>query len=172
MRQSSKRVTIRDVAPKAGISIATVSNSLSGRQVGISPATSRLVEERDGSLDDETICITDVPQGYLTEEREVEAGRQAARMLLSRGQPPTAILAVNDLMAAGVLRGAREPDLEVPKDVSVVGFDDVATSRIAQPTLTTLSLPTRRARSGAHRPAHRRATHEPPTGRGPDHGRA
>jgi DNA-binding LacI/PurR family transcriptional regulator len=98
-------------------------------------------EERGGSLDEETISIPDVPLGYLTEEGEIEAGRQAAMALLSRSEPPTAIVAVNDLMAVGDLCGARELNLQVPQDLSVVGFDDVAVSRIVQPTLTTLSLP-------------------------------
>jgi DNA-binding LacI/PurR family transcriptional regulator len=45
------------------------------------------------------------------------------------------------MLAVGVLRGARELNLRVPEELSVVGFDDLAVSRIAQPTLTTLSLP-------------------------------
>jgi len=98
-------------------------------------------EERGGSLDDEMVYVHEIPSGYLTEEGEIEAGRRAAMVLLSRRDPPTAIVAVNDMLAVGVLRGARELSLQVPQDVSVVGFDDLAVSRIAQPTLTTLSLP-------------------------------
>ena len=98
-------------------------------------------EGHGASLDDAMIHVHQIPSGYLTEEGEIEAGRRAAMVLLSRSEPPTAIVAVNDMLAVGVLRGARELNLLVPQNLSVVGFDDLVVSRIVQPTLTTLSLP-------------------------------
>jgi DNA-binding LacI/PurR family transcriptional regulator len=99
------------------------------------------LEERGGSLPEDLVYMHGVPSGHLDEVGEIEAGRRAAMVLLSNGDRPTAIVAVNDMLAVGVLHGARELRLRVPDDVSVVGFDDLAVSRIAQPALTTLSLP-------------------------------
>jgi LacI family transcriptional regulator len=68
-------------------------------------------------------------------------GYEAARALLALPEPPTAIFAVNDLAAAGVIRAVREAGLEVPQDVSVVGFNDLSTVAPTTPSLTTLHLP-------------------------------
>jgi LacI family transcriptional regulator len=68
-----------------------------------------------------------------------EDGYQAAQDLLRRTPPPTAVIAVNDLLALGVLRAAADLGLRIPKDVSVVGYDDVATSRYLVPRLTSVS---------------------------------
>ncbi len=97
-------------------------------------------EKLGGSIEADLIHVQEVASGYLTEEGEIEAGRRAAMVLLSRVEAPTVIVAVNDMMAVGILRGARELSVRVPADVSVVGFDDLAVARIVQPSLTTLSL--------------------------------
>ncbi len=70
-----------------------------------------------------------------------EDGLAAARNLLSGPNPPTAIVALNDLLALGTLRAAEELGLGVPEDVSVVGFDDIASARLVTPSLTTLHQP-------------------------------
>jgi LacI family transcriptional regulator len=70
-----------------------------------------------------------------------EAGRAAARVLLDRPDPPTAIFANYDVLAIGALRGIREAGLRVPEDVSVVGFDDIEQASFAHPTLTTIAQP-------------------------------
>lgn len=72
---------------------------------------------------------------------EVRGGRHAARRLLALAQPPTAILAFNDNMAAGVLQAAREQRLELPRDLSVVGFDDADHAALVTPALTTVRQP-------------------------------
>ena len=54
---------------------------------------------------------------------------------------PTAIFAMSDPMAIGALRAARERGLEVPADLSVVGFDDVEMASMVTPALTTVSQP-------------------------------
>lgn len=64
-------------------------------------------------------------------------GYQAAVSLLSR-DPPTAIFAGNDMIGIGVLRAAAERNICVPRDLSVVGFDDIEMSRYVYPALTTV----------------------------------
>lgn len=68
-------------------------------------------------------------------------GYDAMRRLLALPDPPTAVFAVNDLAAAGAMRAVREAGLEVPDDVSLVGFNDLATVTPTVPGLTTLHLP-------------------------------
>ena len=69
----------------------------------------------------------------------LEDGYQAALQLLGRAPQPTAVLAVNDLMAIGVLRAAGDLGLRVPKDLSLVSFDDIAVAQYLVPRLTTAS---------------------------------
>lgn len=68
-------------------------------------------------------------------------GYAAMRRLLALPDPPTAVFAVNDLAAAGAIRAIREAGLDVPHDVSVVGFNDLSTVASTMPSLTTLQLP-------------------------------
>jgi DNA-binding LacI/PurR family transcriptional regulator len=74
-----------------------------------------------------------------------EAGFQAAKELLSRGVAFDAIVAASDLIAIGALRALRESGIEVPRQVSVTGFDDIPTASLANPPLTTVMQDTRRA---------------------------
>lgn len=68
---------------------------------------------------------------YLVQcETTMLDGYQAALRLLRQDEPPTAIFAINDFMALGVLQAAAEAGLRVPQDLSVAGFDNVS---IAQP---------------------------------------
>lgn len=60
--------------------------------------------------------------------------------LLSGEDPPTAIFCANDLMASGALDAARFLGLEVPRDLSVIGYDDQELSRYTMPPLTTVVL--------------------------------
>jgi DNA-binding LacI/PurR family transcriptional regulator len=74
-----------------------------------------------------------------------EAGFQAAKELLSRGVAFDAIVAASDLIAIGALRALQESGIEVPRQVSVTGFDDIPTASLANPPLTTVMQDTRRA---------------------------
>jgi len=78
-----------------------------------------------------------VEQGLFTRP----SGYEAANRMFDKGWGPTAILSQNDDMAVGTLMAARERGLDVPKDVSVVGFDDSEVSRITWPTITTIHQP-------------------------------
>ena len=63
----------------------------------------------------------------------------AAEEILRLADRPTAVFAANDLEALGVLEAARQLGLQVPGDLSVVGFDDSLLATTASPRLTTVS---------------------------------
>jgi DNA-binding LacI/PurR family transcriptional regulator len=75
-----------------------------------------------------------VEPGDMTEE----GGYRATVRLLSRPDRPTAVLAVNDITAVGVLSAADELGLRVPRDLSVVGYDDTSIARLRHVWLTTV----------------------------------
>jgi len=70
-----------------------------------------------------------------------EVGFPAAKELLARREPFTALFAYNDISAIGALWALREAGLRVPQDVSVVGFDDIPGAAFANPGLTTVRQP-------------------------------
>lgn len=67
-----------------------------------------------------------------------ESGYRTTRQLLELAEPPTAVFAASDLMAAGALRAANELGVRVPEDLAVVGFDDITVAALIQPALTTI----------------------------------
>jgi DNA-binding LacI/PurR family transcriptional regulator len=71
---------------------------------------------------------------------DVAGGRAALAELLDRDDPPTGVICGSDVMAIGVLQEAGERGLNVPGDLSVVGFDGIA-SEWTQPRLTTIEQP-------------------------------
>jgi DNA-binding LacI/PurR family transcriptional regulator len=74
-----------------------------------------------------------------------EAGRAAALKLLQQDVPFDGIFATSDLAAIGAMRALHEAGLDVPGDVSIVGYDDLAAARMAEPPLTTIAQDTRLA---------------------------
>ena len=70
-----------------------------------------------------------------------EPARLATLELLRRSEPPTAILAMTDALALGVLQAAGELEVPVPERLSVVGFDDTPAAVLAHPPLTTVAQP-------------------------------
>jgi DNA-binding LacI/PurR family transcriptional regulator len=70
-----------------------------------------------------------------------EPARRAARDLLTGERPPTAILAMSDVLALGALQAADELGVAVPTELSVVGFDDSPAASLAKPALTTVAQP-------------------------------
>lgn len=73
----------------------------------------------------------------------VEGGRDAFFHAWEGGLRPTAVLAMSDAMAIGVLSAARQLELDVPGELSIVGFDDVELATYTDPPLTTVRQPTR-----------------------------
>jgi LacI family transcriptional regulator len=78
-----------------------------------------------------------VRQGFFV----FESGLESGHALLGMAEPPTAIFASNDDMAAGVLMAAHQRGIEVPGKLSVAGFDDAPIARIVWPRLTTVFQP-------------------------------
>jgi LacI family transcriptional regulator len=76
-------------------------------------------------------------EGDLTQR----GGFEQAQALLSLDDPPTAILAGNDLTAFGVMSAVQEHGLQVGKDISVTGFDDIPMAEHSHPPLTTVHQP-------------------------------
>lgn len=72
---------------------------------------------------------------------EEELSRAATVQLLATPDPPTAIFAANDLSAIGALAAAAELGLDVPTELSVVGFDNVPEAVMSDPALTTVEQP-------------------------------
>jgi DNA-binding LacI/PurR family transcriptional regulator len=73
-----------------------------------------------------------------------EISRQLAAAVLAAEPPPTAILAMSDVLAAGTIRGAADHGVDVPSELSVVGFDDIPQAALNEPPLTTVAQPTER----------------------------
>ncbi len=72
----------------------------------------------------------------------LESGYQKALQLLRRNADMTAIACGSDIIAIGAIRAVKECGLKVPEDCSIIGFDDVYLSTIAEPRLTTVRQPT------------------------------
>jgi LacI family transcriptional regulator len=67
-----------------------------------------------------------------------ESGTAHMQEFLALPEPPTAVFAASDLMAAGAIRAIERAELDVPGDIAVVGFDDIQLAAMMQPALTTI----------------------------------
>ncbi len=85
--------------------------------------------------------LPDAPEQIYPGDFRIEGGRRAALEILAAFELPTAVVAANDLMAFGAISELRRAGLNVPRDISVVGFDDIAFSSLIEPALTTVNLP-------------------------------
>ena len=95
----------------------------------------RALEANNISVDERQICY-----GNYT----MQSGFECAEMLLKDNQEITAVLAVNDLMAIGVINYLHKSGRRVPEDVSVLGFDNIELAGSITPSLTTVEYPIER----------------------------
>jgi LacI family transcriptional regulator len=83
----------------------------------------------------------DVPLEMIVEgDHRMEGGMRALVQLAGLPQRPTAILCSNDMTAVGVMREAYECGIVIPRDLSLVGFDDIRLSQFTTPPLTTVQM--------------------------------
>ncbi len=71
---------------------------------------------------------------------EYELGVSLVKQMLESGNGYTAVVALNDLLACGVISGLKLNGLRVPEDISVIGFDDIPYAAMMSPRLTTIHL--------------------------------
>ena len=84
-----------------------------------------------------------VSDGYVQHVANTPGGGEmAVHALMAQPQRPTAIMTSTDTLAVGVLHAAHSRGLVVPRDLSVVGFDDILLASHTVPALTTLRMPT------------------------------
>jgi LacI family transcriptional regulator len=82
------------------------------------------------------------PRWTLEVPYHLDDAREAARTLLKLADRPTAVVCGNDVIAYGVMLETERRGLSVPRDLSVIGFDDLEWSRHLRPSLSTMHLPT------------------------------
>ncbi|MCM2678701.1 LacI family DNA-binding transcriptional regulator [Echinimonas agarilytica] len=80
-----------------------------------------------------------IAEGEFTMWSGLNAARHFIRM--PADERPTAILSMNDEMAIGAIKAFRANKIDVPNDVSIIGFDDIEVSRYTEPALTTIAQP-------------------------------
>jgi LacI family transcriptional regulator len=114
-----------------------------GMLAGITRHNDRAAERVAGVREALAQAGLDLPARWLVESPYItQSAREAARQLLQGATRPTALLCGNDVLAFGALLEAAAMGLEVPKDMSVVGFDDLDLARQWSPSLTTVHVPT------------------------------
>ena len=74
----------------------------------------------------------------------IEVGFEGAQTLMSKANPPDAIMTSTDIMAVGAIKYLNSAGYRIPEDVSVIGFDNIALSTVVEPNLTTIAQPTQK----------------------------
>jgi LacI family transcriptional regulator len=88
----------------------------------------------------EEIGIEPDPALIVEGDHTMEGGMAAFAQLLALPERPTAVLCSNDMTAIGVMRKCHESGIIIPRDVSVVGFDDIRMAQFMLPPLTTVQM--------------------------------
>ncbi len=85
--------------------------------------------------------LTPNPVWMLNGHARREGGHAAMQQLLALSDRPSAVFAINDVMALGALAAAHEANLRVPEDIAVIGVDNIAESATSYPPLSTVAMP-------------------------------
>lgn len=102
------------------------------------------LERREGFLAAMRKHGIEVPEDRIEQGNyRFDSGIAAADKLLDSADPPTAIFCSNDEMAAGALHAARQRNLSIPADLSIIGFDDSPIAAHIWPPMTTVGWPIR-----------------------------
>lgn len=123
--------------------IAIVSfNSLTRKVKDYTGTMRKRIDGYSAALGEHNLTL-DSPGIHVMESECSEAGGRDAFDRMMKLEPrPTAVLALSDIIAWGVIEAARENKMHVPNDLAVVGFDDLLASRLISPALTTVRQPT------------------------------
>lgn len=105
---------------------------VSGWKIAAPPGYRQALEEYGISPD---------PRWVISVPFNEEGGERAAHQLINSGLPLTAAVTFNDVMAAGIMRILHQRGVQLPQQLSIVGFDDVVLARYLYPALTTMHYP-------------------------------
>ena len=89
----------------------------------------------------ENLVIAESEEETVNGTYEFENGKRLARRVLELRTVPTAVFAVNDMTAFGVIHEFLSRGIRVPEDISVIGFDNIEMSSMIHPPLTTVNQP-------------------------------
>lgn len=88
------------------------------------------------------VSVVEAPPDTPYDDAElVAAGRRIGKEIVDKKKPPTALVAMSDIIAIGVIAGLHEGGLRVPRDVSIVGIDDLYLDSLVSPTVTSIRQP-------------------------------
>ncbi|AMO58353.1 LacI family DNA-binding transcriptional regulator [Endozoicomonas montiporae] len=118
--------------------IAIISRSSDNKQLELEDARNRYQGYQDALL---AHGIIPEPELFTKRVPDEQGGYHATMELLDRKVEFSAIFAYNDAMAAGCMMALRERRVQVPNDVSVIGFDDTVLAHYLNPGLTTVRYP-------------------------------
>ncbi|WP_299963637.1 LacI family DNA-binding transcriptional regulator [uncultured Roseobacter sp.] len=109
---------------------------------GLHPGNDRAQDRSDGVVE----AVTSFGQGarlhpVVQVSYRLEFGGDAFTRLMAADAPPTAIMCGNDVLAAGAMKRAKEMGIDVPAQVSIVGFDDIGVASVVTPQLATVRVP-------------------------------
>ncbi len=111
---------------------------------GITHDNDRAASRRDGFVEElvrNGLARADIP--VVESAYKIEGGHTGMRALMAAERPPTAIFCGSDIIAAGAIKYCHEKGLSVPRDVSILGFDNLEIAELTTPDLTTVEVPAR-----------------------------
>ncbi|WP_101910492.1 LacI family DNA-binding transcriptional regulator [Marasmitruncus massiliensis] len=121
--------------------------NLGHRQIGFVGSTNRFIstlqreEGYKSALEQAGLQPDERYLAYADDDYNFLSGVRAVWELLCLKDRPTAVFCISDMIALGAIRAANELGLDVPQDLTVVGFDDVEYASMFKPMLTTVSQP-------------------------------
>lgn len=109
--------------------------------IAVNPSLNYAIQPRlDGFASASEACGIDFAHFPLCEgDFSITSGARCANQLLSEHPHLTALLCINDRMALGAMQFVRGSGLQVPEDISIVGYDDVPLAQLVEPALTTVN---------------------------------
>lgn len=116
-------------------SIAFIGGDISHPSINDRLLGFRKAHEKAALHIDEGLIIT------KAENTDRQGGYNSAKILFKKNKKITAIYACNDAMAIGVMQFAKDNKISIPKDISLIGFDDVEVDLLLDPPLTTIRVP-------------------------------
>lgn len=96
---------------------------------------------REAFLESMSRHLPTMPSRVYEGDFKFEGGRRAASEILAAGELPTAVVIANDMMAFGAMQEFRAASLQIPRDISIIGFDDISFAAQTDPPLTTVCSP-------------------------------